>query len=65
MSAILFGVPWLDALDIDAKTQPPDRELTQAEQGIAGSEGHTIIRPDRVRQPEVLECSLENGKGKV
>ncbi len=27
MASILFGMSRLDALDLDAETQPPDREL--------------------------------------
>ena len=37
----------------------------ESEQGIAGGKGHTVVGANGVRQAEVLEGSLENGKGEV
>ena len=52
MAAILLGMPWLDAFDIDTQTQPPHRELRKPVEGIAAGEGHAIIgsnRPEAIR----------------
>ena len=65
MTAVLFWVPRLDALDVDAEAQPPDGQLRQTEQGVAGGEGHAVVCSDGSGQPEVLESSLENTEGKV
>ena len=43
MSAVLFRVPRLDALDIDAQAQPPHRELRQPVEGIAAGERHAVV----------------------
>jgi hypothetical protein len=39
VAAVLLGVTWLDALDADTQSQPPHRELAQAEEGAVTREG--------------------------
>jgi hypothetical protein len=31
VAAVLLRVAWLDALDLDSETEPPDRQLAQPE----------------------------------
>ena len=38
VAAILLGVTWLDAFDLDAEPQPPDGELGEVEEGIRTGE---------------------------
>jgi len=38
MAAALLGMAGLDALDLDAKPQPPDGELGEAEETIGAGE---------------------------
>lgn len=46
MAAVLLGLSGLDAFDADAKAQPPDRQGTEAEQGVGGGEGDAVISAD-------------------
>ena len=65
MAAVLLGMAWLDALQADAQSQPPDREPSEAEERIAGGERYAIVGAYRAGQPELSECALENGKRNV
>jgi hypothetical protein len=56
-------MPRLDALDLDAETQPPHRQFAQAVERVRGREGHTVVGPDRVRQPKFLERPREHREG--
>jgi hypothetical protein len=47
-----------DALDGDPSTQPPYRQLTQAEEGTVAGKGHAVIGANRQRQAEVLKNPL-------
>src|SRR5690606_18239658 len=42
MAAVLLGMSWLDALDLNAEAEPPDGELRQLERAVGGGEGHAI-----------------------
>ena len=46
VATVLLGMSGLDALDLDAEAQPPDREPGEAEQRIAGGEGHAVVGAD-------------------
>src|SRR6187551_2455125 len=65
VAAILLRMAGLDALDVDAKAQPPHRELAQAEERMGAGEGHAVVGADRERQAEVLEGTLKDGKCKL
>ena len=41
--AVLLRVAGLDALDLDAKLDPPDRELGEVEERIRTGERHAVI----------------------
>src|SRR5262245_26751568 len=62
MAAILLGVAGLDALDLDAEPEPPDREPAQSEESIGTCEWHAVIGANGTRQAELLECALEYGE---
>ena len=64
MAPILLRAAGLDTLDINAQSQPPNRELTQTEQGVGGSEGNAVIGPNGCWQSVFLEDSLEDSKSK-
>ena len=63
VAAILLRVAGLDALDLDAEPEPPDRELGEVEEGIRTREGDAVIGADGLGQAELLENGLEYGKG--
>ena len=46
MAAVLLRVAGLDALELDAEPEPPDRELGEVEEGIRAGEGNTVIGAD-------------------
>src|SRR3954471_2733625 len=56
-------VAGLDALDLDAKAEPPNRELGEIEEGIWTGKRHTIIGTDGLGQAELPEGSLKHRKG--
>ncbi len=55
----------LDALDANAQPEPPDRQLTQIEQGVGGSEGDAVIAADVGRQAALLKKPFKHGKSVV
>ncbi len=63
MAAVFLRTAWLDALDLDAEPEPPDRQLREVEQRIGAGEGHAIVRADGRRQTKLLEEPLENREG--
>ena len=63
VAAVLLRVAGLDALDLDAEPQPPDRELAQAEEGVGTGEGHAVVGADGAGQAKLLEGALEDGEG--
>src|SRR5690242_1848399 len=62
---VLLRMAWLDALDGNAKPEPPDRKLRQIEQGIGTGKGDAVIRANGTRQPAFMEQALEDGNGRV
>ena len=46
VAAVLLRVTGLDALDGDAKLEPPDRELGEIEEGIGAGEGDAVVGSD-------------------
>ena len=63
MPAVLFGMPWRDALEPNAQAEPSDGQLAEPIQGVCRRKGHAVIGPDRVRQPKVLKRALKHRKG--
>src|SRR5262249_20815115 len=62
MAAVLLRVTGLDALDLDAEPEPPDRELGEVEEGIRTGEGDAIVGADGLGQAEFLENGLKYGE---
>ena len=56
----MLGMAGLDAFDADTQPKPPYRELAQVEQGVGGSEGHTVVTADVDGQAAVLEKPLSS-----
>jgi hypothetical protein len=50
------SVSGFDALEVDTKTQPPDRELGQTEEGGAAGKGGTVVGADTTGQPKSLKA---------
>ena len=53
VAAVLLRVAGLDALDLDAKAEPPNRELGEVEEGIRTGKRNTIIGTDGLGQAEL------------
>ena len=64
MPAVLLRVAGLDALDLDAEPEPPDRQLGEIEQGIRTGERHAVIGADGLGEAEPFERSEERRVGK-
>jgi hypothetical protein len=62
MASVLLRIAGLDAFDIDAEAQPPDRQLAQAEQGVRAGEGDAVVGADRFGHAKVLKNTLKYGK---
>src|SRR4029077_10884283 len=62
MSAVLLWMARLDALDLNAQPQPPDRQLAEAIERRRRREGHPVVGADRGGEPKLLEGALEDGK---
>jgi hypothetical protein len=65
VAAVLLGVSWLDALDGDAESEPPDGELGEIEEGVGAGKGDAIVGADGARQSALTEEALEGGAGEV
>ena len=57
VAAVLLRVAGLDALDLDAEPQPPDRELAEPVEGIGTGEGDAVVGADGLGQAELLETA--------
>src|SRR5215217_1972010 len=62
MPAVLLWVARLDALDLDAESEPPDGELGQIEEGICTGERNAIIGANGLGQSELFENGLKHGE---
>jgi hypothetical protein len=60
MAAVLLRATWLDALDLDAEPEPPDRQPAQAEEGIGACERDAVVGANGLGQAELLEHGLEH-----
>ncbi len=60
MAAVLLRMARLDALDLDAEAEPPDRELAEAKERIGTCERNAVIGADGLRQAVLLENGLEH-----
>jgi hypothetical protein len=47
--AVLLGMSRLDALDLDAQAQPPDRQLAEAVQRMRRGKRDRVVGPDALR----------------
>ncbi|HVO02721.1 MAG TPA: hypothetical protein VMT54_11000 [Candidatus Cybelea sp.] len=47
--SVLLRVAGLDALDLDAAPEPPDRELGEVEEAVGAGERHAVVGADSVR----------------
>lgn len=63
VAAVLLRLARLDALDVDAEPEPPDRQPRQVEQSVRTREGSAVVGSDRPGQAELLEDALEHGEG--
>src|SRR3979409_1217676 len=59
VASVLLRMPRLDAFDGDAKSEPPDRELREIEQGIGAGEGHAVVGANGERQAALAKQPLE------
>ena len=62
VATVLLWGSRLDEVGQDAELDPPDRELRQSTQRHGG-ERHAVIGADAVRQPELVEESVEDLPG--
>jgi len=63
VAAVLLRVARLDALDLDAEPEPPDREPGEIEQGIGACERHAIVGADGIGKAKLLEDAFEHREG--
>src|SRR4029078_394183 len=63
MPAVLLGMAWGDPFQVDAETEPPDRQFTQAIEGMPGGKWQPVVGPNSVWQAEFLKRPLEDRKG--
>jgi hypothetical protein len=62
MPAVLLGMSWLNAFDLDAEPEPPDCELAEAKESVGACERSTVVRANSARQAVFLKDSLEDRK---
>jgi hypothetical protein len=48
VQAVLLGVAWFDALDVDTQAQPSHGELGEIEEAIWAGEGNAVIGADAI-----------------
>jgi hypothetical protein len=60
MSPVLLRVPGLDAFDLYAEPEPPDRHPGEVVEAVRAGEGDTVVGPDGGRQPAFLK-ELQEG----
>ena len=63
VAAVLLRLTRLDALDLDAEPEPPDRQFGEIEEGIGTSERHTVVGADGIWQSGFGEQALKCGDG--
>src|ERR1700683_1349160 len=65
VTTILLRMAWLNSFNADTEPEPPDREFAQVEQGVGGSEGHTVITADVGGQAALLKKPFKHGESVV
>src|SRR4051794_29361887 len=58
VSAVLFGMAWLDSLELNSEAHPPDGKLTEAKESTR-SEGRPVIRSHGVWNSIFLKYRLK------
>lgn len=61
--AVLLGMAWPDAFNLNTESQPPDGQLTEPVDRMGRGERDAFVGPNDLRQPKLLERPLEGGKG--
>ena len=64
MATVLLRMTWRDPLQLDAKAEPPHRELAEAIEGMRGGKRQPVIGSNPSRETKFFERALEHGKGK-
>jgi hypothetical protein len=62
VAAVLLGMAWLDALDLDAEAKPPDRELREVEKGVGTCEGTPLSVRMALGRPNSLKTASNTWK---
>src|ERR1700729_1937689 len=65
VATVLLGVTRLDAFDMNAEPEPPDRKFAQIEERVGGSKGHTVVGTNAVGQSTFQEELLKGCKSQV
>jgi hypothetical protein len=62
VASVLLRVTGLDAFDLDAEPEPPDRQLTEAEERIGACEGNPLSVRMALGRPNSLKTASNTGK---
>jgi hypothetical protein len=62
VASVLLRVTGLDAFDLDAEPEPPDRQLAEAEERIGACEGNAVVGANGLGQTESLKTASNTGK---
>jgi len=62
VTAVLLRMARLNALNLDAESEPPNRKPAESIQRGRCREGNPVVCADRAGEAEVLEGSFEDGK---
>ena len=65
MTAILLGMTRLDPFNANPKSEPPDSEFAQVEQGVGGSEGDTVIAADAGGQATLFKSAYATVRSNI
>ena len=64
MAPVLLRVPRLDPFDLNPESQPPHGKLAQPVDGMRRRKRDAVIGPNHLREPKLLEGTLEDREGK-
>ena len=63
MAPVLLGMAWLDALDVDAEPEPPDRQFGEVIEAVGARERQAVVGSDGLGQAAFFEEPLEGREG--